>query len=104
MTTRDGTPSRKLAGVPLAVRRLWSLLYRAERRHAERLDALDRNYRELERRLADQRRELDEQRGVLAENTRTLSAHNRAFRSLGGSVDHLGGRVARLEDPEDGGP
>lgn len=104
MTARRGTPRRKLAGVPDAVRHLWSLLYRAERRHAERLDALDRRYRALVERLDEQRRELDEQRGVLVENTRTLNAHNRSFRSLGGSVDHLTERVGRLEDPEDLGP
>lgn len=34
-------PRAKLAGTPPAVRRLWSLLYRAVRRHAVRVDALD---------------------------------------------------------------
>lgn len=45
MTTSDGTRSRRpprgrLEHVPPAVRHLWSLLYRATRRHADRVDRL----------------------------------------------------------------
>lgn len=74
MTTRDGTPSRKLAGVPLAVRRLWSLLYRAERRHAVALDELRGRVDELERWI-------DETRRVRVEHVRrTVALEDRVLR------------------------
>lgn len=39
-TSSDGDPRGRLTGVPPAIRRLWSLLYRATRRHAARLDVV----------------------------------------------------------------
>lgn len=61
MTTsgRGGPPRAKLPDVPRSVRHLWSLLYRATRRHAERVDALSRRVRALALRTTSHRRELD---------------------------------------------
>lgn len=88
MTGREGAPNRKLAGVPVAVRRLWSLLYRAERRHAERLDAL--------------RRDVDDLRDAVVENTRTLVAYRRTLDAFVAVDEGLIERVARLEDYVEG--
>jgi hypothetical protein len=41
-------PRGKAAGVPPAIRRLWQLLYRAERRTVVKLDELDRRLHRLE--------------------------------------------------------
>lgn len=49
--SRDPVPRGRLDGVPTAVRRLWSLLYRAVRRDAVRVDELTRTVRVQELRL-----------------------------------------------------
>lgn len=46
-TTGNGRPSGRFDRVPPSVRHLWSLLYRAVRRHAVSVDRLDREVRTL---------------------------------------------------------
>jgi hypothetical protein len=52
-----------MTGVPTSVRRLWSLLYRATRRHAVRVDALGRIVFALAGRVTTTSNDLDELRG-----------------------------------------
>jgi len=74
------TPRGKLAEVPLAARRIWSLLYRATRRQAV---AVDRHAREL----AELRRRVDEL--------------TRSDDQLVADVQELTGRVSWLEERGD---
>lgn len=52
-------PRGHLAGVPESVRRLWSLLYRATRRQAVRIDALGRTVSGMAGSLIETSRRLD---------------------------------------------
>lgn len=91
------TPRARLDGVPVAVRRLWSLLYRAVRRQAVGVDRanrrVDRLYGFATRLVAEHRRDLE------AVGAR-LAALDERVTLLGETVDVLLDRVAAL-DPDD---
>jgi hypothetical protein len=81
-------PRGKLAGVPLGIRHLWSLLYRALRRQARAVDQ-----------LLDH---VEVQRLALGEQQEALRDHRRRLDALEDDLAVLRGRVRRVEG--DGGP
>lgn len=107
-TTGDGRPSGRFEHVPPSVRHLWSLLYRAVRRHAvgvDRLtvavDALARNMDHLRDEFTHRARGLDEQladlASMLGDALRVSDEREGRVLALRLRVDHLRGRVEALE-------
>lgn len=113
--TPSPTPRARLDRVPPSVRHLWSLLYRATRRHAARVDRLTRFVRAA---TAQHRRELDQlhhrARGVderLADEASLLGESLRRADEAEGQrlalrlrVDDLDRRVTALEHDRWGAP